>query len=615
MRAAARRVTIEPDQRLRGLSRFGGLHAQARYRRQLEQALDGLEQAVGAQWLSLDAVVGVGDPSPPGRAPAAALAALRDELGAPDRMVPPVALEDVRLPEPALSSDRSGGCARTWERNGCARTASRASPTRPARATPTSCACARARGARARCGGAARPRAEEVRPCSTPAPRSASPWSRSAVARAWWAASSRCAAPMDAVISLDLARIDHCHEVDMRSLTAVLGAGLRGPAVESGARPPRPHARPLPAVVGVRDARRLGRDALGRTGLDRLRQHREAGLRAAVRRARRRDRPAAAAGDRGRAGLRQSLVGSEGVLGVITEATVRVRPAAADLALRGLDVPRLRGGRRGLRALEQRHVLPDVARLSDEAETRLDEALPADPSRSPARGRRVHRRARLRGGCLAILGFEGTRRTSTRAAPGAADHAPCRRPGAGRLAGPRVAAPALRGPYLRDALLDHGILAETLETAAPWSRLMGLYEAVGDAIARALEARGTPGLVMCHISHLYPDGASLYYTFIARQQEGAEVEQWQAVKAAACDAIIANGGTITHHHAIGRDHAAVDAGGGGGAGRRDAARVKDRARPAGILNPGKLIPGAAERMTRLGPPVETACRPRSGSRS
>ena len=81
------------------------------------------------------------------------------------------------------------------------------------------------------------------------------------------------------------------------------------------------------------------------------------------------------------------------------------------------------------------------------------------------------------------------------------------------------------GPYLRDALLDHGILAETLETAAPWSGLMHLYESVRAGIAGALESRGAPARVMCHISHLYPDGASLYFTFLARQEEGAELEQ------------------------------------------------------------------------------------------
>jgi alkyldihydroxyacetonephosphate synthase len=151
------------------------------------------------------------------------------------------------------------------------------------------------------------------------------------------------------------------------------------------------------------------------------------------------------------------------------------------------------------------------------------------------------------------------------------------------------------GPYLRDALLDHGIMAETLETAASWSNLMRLYGAVRSALAGALEARGTPGRVMCHISHLYPDGASLYYTFIARQEEGSELEQWHSVKSAACDAIVAAGGTITHHHAIGRDHVPWMPAEVGEQGIEMLRALKQRMDPAGILNPGKLIPPEAGR--------------------
>ena len=95
---------------------------------------------------------------------------------------------------------------------------------------------------------------------------------------------------------------------------------------------------------------------------------------------------------------------------------------------------------------------------------------------------------------------------------------------------------------------------------------------------------------MCHVSHLYPTGASLYFTFLARQQEGAELEQWEAAKRAAGDAIVAQGATITHHHAIGRDHVPwmrAEVGEGG----LDALRaVKRELDPAGIMNPGKLLP-------------------------
>ena len=107
-----------------------------------------------------------------------------------------------------------------------------------------------------------------------------------------------------------------------------------------------------------------------------------------------------------------------------------------------------------------------------------------------------------------------------------------------------------------------GVLVETLETATTWSRLQELYTAVGDALRGALSARGTDALVMCHVSHLYRSGASLYFSFFARQERGAELEQWRAAKTAACDAIVAHGGTITHHHADRARPRAVDDSGG-----------------------------------------------------
>jgi alkyldihydroxyacetonephosphate synthase len=203
---------------------------------------------------------------------------------------------------------------------------------------------------------------------------------------------------------------------------------------------------------------------------------------------------------------------------------------------------------------------------------------------------------RLRGyeeGCIAVLGFEGERTAVARRAA-LAGRLLRRAHGLSLGAGPGRAWERGRytGPYLRDALLDHGVMAETLETAHEWSRLIGLHHAVRTAIAGALEARGTPGIVMCHISHLYPSGASLYFTFLARQERGAELDQWRATKVAASDAIAAAGGTITHHHAIGRDHAPWMPNEVGELGLEALRSVKGRLDPAGIMNPGKLFPPA-----------------------
>jgi alkyldihydroxyacetonephosphate synthase len=135
------------------------------------------------------------------------------------------------------------------------------------------------------------------------------------------------------------------------------------------------------------------------------------------------------------------------------------------------------------------------------------------------------------------------------------------------------------GPHLRDDLLDRGVLVETLETATTWSRLDELRAGV----VRALE-----GLhVGCHISHVYPTGASLYFTALGVQSE-EPVDQWQRHKAAACDAILAGGGTLTHHHAVGRDHAPwLEREDPGGVALLRA--LKDALDPAGIMNPGKLL--------------------------
>jgi alkyldihydroxyacetonephosphate synthase len=147
------------------------------------------------------------------------------------------------------------------------------------------------------------------------------------------------------------------------------------------------------------------------------------------------------------------------------------------------------------------------------------------------------------------------------------------------------------GPYVRERLLDLGYMVETLETAHTWSRLESHYEAVGGAIAGALGGGGGGYLVLCHLSHAYRDGASLYFTFIAPRRAGGELDQWREVKSAACEAIVANEGTITHHHAIGRDHAAYMPVEVGELGIEALRALKARLDPAGVMNPGKLVPG------------------------
>ncbi len=297
--------------------------------------------------------------------------------------------------------------------------------------------------------------------------------------------------------------------------------------------------------------------------------------------------PASAAGPE----LRRVLIGSEGTLGVICELALRVRPAPVARVYEGAFFASFAAGVQALRALAQEHVGPTVARLSDEPETDMSLALAGSGGVKGRLGRAYLGARGYSGGCLAILGFEGEAeeveygRIRARKVVRRHDGLPV-----GRSPGRAWVAQRFAAPYLRDELLTHGVMVETLETATQWSNLERLHRTVGTAITQALRAQGTEGLVMCHVSHLYETGASLYFTFLARQREGREIEQWQAVKHAASEAIVQGGGTLTHHHAVGRDHAAWmerEVGAEGVAMLRALKREMD---PAGVMNPGKLLP-------------------------
>jgi alkyldihydroxyacetonephosphate synthase len=297
--------------------------------------------------------------------------------------------------------------------------------------------------------------------------------------------------------------------------------------------------------------------------------------------------PASAAGP----GVRELAVGSEGTLGVIDELTLRVREAPAMRIYEGVFFDSFEAGAHALRELAQNRCAPDVARLSDEQETRMSLALAGSGGAKGRLGRAYLSMRGYRGGCLAILGFEGgaeqlgARRAAAieivRAAGGLR---------VGSSPGRAWLASRFSAPYLRDELLTHGVMVETLETATRWSNVRALHRRVGEAIEGALRAQGTPALVMCHISHLYETGASLYFTFLARQREHEEIEQWQAAKAAASAAIADGGGTITHHHAVGRDHAPWLEREIGSAGVAALRALKAELDPAAIMNPGKLLP-------------------------
>lgn len=288
-----------------------------------------------------------------------------------------------------------------------------------------------------------------------------------------------------------------------------------------------------------------------------------------------REMPARAAGP----DLKQLLIGSEGTLGVITEVTVRIKPRPPATVWKSFYLPSFDHAVHELRRLVQGGTFPSVARLSDPEETRF---LLAAEDKHGLKGMAL-KALEGRGGCIALLGFEGD--DAKREAAAAKKILTGMDLGAGP--GESWARTRFDLPYLRDDLLTSRLIVETLETATTWANLPYLYRRVREDLHRAL---GEPSYVLSHLSHLYPDGASLYVTFMAPQEAGNELEQWARAKKAATDAIMAAGGTLSHHHGVGVDHAPWMTQEHGETGLRMLRALKRELDPQGILNPGKVIP-------------------------
>ena len=382
-----------------------------------------------------------------------------------------------------------------------------------------------------------------------------------------------------AVVSLDLRRFDQLHALDEISGEAELGAGVTGPQAErllgehGFSLGHFPQSFQFATIGGFAATRSSGQDSAGYGRFNDMVR----GLRAVT--------PAGVL-DLGRApesaagpDLRQLLIGSEGVFGIITRVRLRVHPVPQSTRYEAWSFPDFATGADALRAVTQTGTGPTVIRLSDEAETGVNLATTESIGEQS-----------ITGGCLAITVFEGTaahtesRHAETRAVLAAhggtsLGEAPARAWEHGRYG----------APYLRDSLLSAGALCETLETATNWSNIGALKTAVTAALTDALAETGTPALVLCHISHVYATGASLYFTVVAGQR-GNPIEQWRKAKAAASDAMVRTGATITHHHAVGADHRPWMRDEVGDLGVEVLRAVKATLDPAGILNPGKLIP-------------------------
>lgn len=400
-----------------------------------------------------------------------------------------------------------------------------------------------------------------------------------------------------AVLALDLLRLDSLVAIDPISRIAVFGAGVRGPEAE---RMLAEHGLTLGHVPQSFERATIGGYAATRSagqqssGYGRF-EDMVAGVRLATPQGEWKlgVAPASAAGP----DLREVAVGSEGALGVITEVALRVRPQERASRFEGLVLDGWENASRAVRTLAQAGILPDVTRLSDMDETAVSLALSGGAKTAALRGFLAARGVKQP--CVLILGWYGQSEREIS----------LRRKGVMRLLGGsgairlgRMLGDAWRrgrfaGPRQRDALIDNGVCVETLETATYWSTLSQLRDEVRAAVSGALRSGSHEPVVMCHISHAYETGASLYFTVLAARDADDPAQQWRRAKRAACQAITAPSGrggrplgTITHHHAVGTDHAPYLEREIGRIGVSVLAAAKDAADPTGILNPGKLIP-------------------------
>ena len=377
------------------------------------------------------------------------------------------------------------------------------------------------------------------------------------------------------VLSLDLVRMKRLLAVDPVSMTATLEPGLRGPEAEALLAEHGltlghyPQSFEYASIGGFAATRSSGQSSAGYGRFDAL----VVGLTAVTPSGTITlgSAPANAAGP----DLRQLLLGSEGAFGVITSVTVRVRPLPAVTVYDGWHWPSFDAGADAMRTLAQAGLLPTVIRLSDEAETALNLARPDEIGAGGG------------GGCLMIAGFEGEpAAVAARRAAVSAVLDGLGGTGLGEGPGDAWVQGRFHAPYLRDSMLDVGVLVETLETATFWSNRERLYADVKAALERTL---GDGAIVLCHVSHVYETGCSLYFTVAAKEADDP-LSQWRVAKAAASDAMIEAGATITHHHAVGTDHKPWFAREIGPVGVRVLRAVKAELDPTGILNPGVLIP-------------------------
>jgi alkyldihydroxyacetonephosphate synthase len=393
-------------------------------------------------------------------------------------------------------------------------------------------------------------------------------------------------------VSVDLRRLQGVLEVDGVSRTARIAAGTLGPALEAQLKPHGLTLRHFPqsfewsTLGGWIATRSGGHFATLHTHIDEFVEAVRVITPRGVVETRR--LPASGAGP----SVERLFCGSEGTLGVITEAWMRLQQRPVHRAAATVYFGDFGAAVDAARELAQSGLHPSNCRLLDDDEALLSGS--GDGSRS-----------------ILVLGFESgdhelgpwlARALEITAAHGGKRHATH---GDDPAAVWRAA--FLRGPHLRDALAQLGLIHETFETAVTWDRFAAFHTGVLDATRRAMAEVCGGGALSCRFAYVYPDGPAPYYSVYAPGRRGEELEQWDAIKAAASEAILALGGTITHHHSVGRDH--------GPWYRREAPELytaalgaaKAELDPAGIMNPGVLLSPGAHLPSPRGRSAPQAC--------
>ncbi len=394
------------------------------------------------------------------------------------------------------------------------------------------------------------------------------------------------------VVTVDLSRLSSLIALDETSRLATFGAGVKGPDLEAALRARGftlghfPQSFELSTLGGWIATRSSGQQSLGYGRIERL----FAGGRVETPSGRL-DLPAFPASAAG-PDLRELVLGSEGRLGVITEGTVRVSPLPAREEVHGVFLPDLATAVAAVRELAAMRLPLSMLRLSTPEETRTTLVLAGHERLVKALERYLSFRGAREEKCLLLAGFSGSEnlvRQTRRLALGAL----AMRGGvvAGKAFGREWHRNRFRAPYLRNSLWEAGWAVDTLETAAPWSRVPELLASVETSLREGLAGEGERVHAFTHFSHVYLDGSSLYTTYLFRLHADPEesLARWRKLKTAASAAIVAGGGTISHQHGVGTDHApwlAAEKGELGVGALRSLFLFFD---PEGLLNPGKLV--------------------------